>query len=134
MSAAVLEAALLAKLAGDAAVKALLGDPPRVFDAAVARPAYPYLEIVRHESQPVDSAGAEADEHTIDFALFANERGRMELKEAVAAVRAALKGEPPEMEGWRCVLLFPLFADMVQTRFGRWRAMLRVRAIIEPTG
>jgi hypothetical protein len=36
------------------------------------------------------------------------------------------------MDGWRCVLLLPVFVDVARTRPGLWRALLRVRAIVEP--
>lgn len=133
MSLATVEAGLLAKLAADAGVKALLGDPPRVFDQAESRPSYPYLEIVRHESEPAGGAEAEAELHRVDLAIIARQGGRVEMKEALAAVRAALAGEPPEMEGLRCVLLLPTFSDMTQTRFGMWRCLVRVKAVVEPS-
>lgn len=126
-----LEGAVLARLAADAGVRALLGDPPRVFDAALARPAYPYLELVRHETRPVGGAEAEADEHRLDVSILSRDGGRDELKAALEAVRAALRGAPPVMEGWRCVLLLPLFADVTPARFGRWRGLLRIKAVVE---
>jgi hypothetical protein len=127
-----LEAAVLARLEADADVKALLGEPPRVFDAALARPAHPYLELARHELRPAGGAAAEADEHRLDIAIVSREGGRDELKAALDAVRAALRGTPPAMTGWRCVLLLPLFADVTPARFGLWRALLRIKAVVEP--
>lgn len=133
MSATAVEAGLLAKLAADAGVRALLGDPPRVFDAATARPSYPYLEIIRHEMEPNGGAEAEADSHRIDLAIVSRDTGRMAMKEALAAVKAALSnGDAPAMSGLRCVLMLATFADMVRGRFGIWRGMVRVKAVVEP--
>jgi hypothetical protein len=128
-----LEGAIVAALAVDADVKALLGDPPRVFEAARARPAFPYLEIARHEVTAADSAAVDANEHRIDLAIVTREGGRTPAREALRAVRAAL-AEPPEMDQWRCVLLLPVFADMVRTRFDGWRAILRLKAVTELSG
>jgi hypothetical protein len=127
-----LEGAILAALAADAGVKAVLGDPPRVVEAAEARPAYPYLEIVRHEVTAAGSLGSEANEHRIDLAIASRDGGRAEARAALAAVRDALAGASFAMEGWRCVLLFTIFADMVRGKFGAYRAVMRIRAVVEP--
>lgn len=133
MSAAgALEAAILARLAASEDVAAILGDPPRVFDAARGKPAFPYLEIVRHEVRASDSDGAMADEHRVDLAILAADGGRDAMRRAVEAVRTALRGPPPELDGARCVLMSPSFFDMTPASFGRWRAILRVRAVVEP--
>ena len=51
-----LEAAILAALAEDAGVRELLGDPLRVAGSGGPAPAFPYLDLVRHES--VDAGAA----------------------------------------------------------------------------
>jgi hypothetical protein len=48
-----LERAMLEAIAADAEVKALLGDPVRVGELGSPLPAYPYLEIGRHTSEPL---------------------------------------------------------------------------------
>jgi hypothetical protein len=126
-----LEGAILAALAADTAVKAALGDPPRVFEAAEARPAYPYLEIVRHEMTAAGSQGAEANEHRMDLAIASRDGGRAEARAALAAVRGALAPSSFAMDGWRCVLLIPVFADMVRGKFGAYRALIRIKAVVE---
>jgi hypothetical protein len=128
-----LEQALLSLLSGDAGVRAALGQPPRVFDTAGSRPVLPYLEISGHASEPRDSAGVEASEHRVDLRILSREGGRQEAKEALAAARAVLKAGELEMEGWRCVLLWPVFSDLMVLRPGNvYRAHLRIRAVVEP--
>jgi hypothetical protein len=51
--------------------------------------------------------------------------------EAMHAVRAALDGAELVMDGWRCVLLLPVYLDATRTRPGLWRALLRLKAIVE---
>ena len=127
-----LESAILAAIAADAGVREMLGDPLRFEEAGSPRPAFPYLEFVRHESRPVGGADADASEHRVDFAVVSRVLGGREAMEAMNAVRAALTDAELTMEGWRCVLLLPVFLDTMRTRPGLWRALLRVKAVVEP--
>lgn len=130
---AALEVAILSLLAADAGVRAALGDPLRVSEAGEGRPAYPYLEVAQHVSEPRDAADAEASEHRVDIYMLSRAGGRQAAKDAVAAARAALRNGALAMEGWRCILLAPAFTDLMWLRAGNvFRAHLRVRAIIEP--
>jgi hypothetical protein len=127
-----LESAILGVLRADAGVIALLGDPVRVVEVDAPSPAYPFLEIGRHVSEPSGGVEAEASEHRVDLVVVSRDLGGKEAKEALAAVRAAVAGAALEMEGWRCVLLVPLFADATRQRVGLWRALLRIKAVVEP--
>lgn len=122
---------MLALLAGDVAVKAVLGDALRVAEVGAPLPAYPYLEIGRHVSEPAGGVDAEASEHRIDLVVVSRDMGGEQAKEALAAVRAALVGGELEMDDWCCVLLVPLFADATRQRVGLWRALLRIKAVVE---
>ncbi len=126
-----LEAAILATIAGDAAVAASLGDPLRIADLASPQPAYPFLEFVRRQSESFDSAGCEAYIVTIDLAVVAREEGGGMARSAMAEVRSALREAQLTMDGWHCVVLTPVFTDTVRQAIGRWRAILRLRAIVE---
>jgi len=94
-------------------------------------PAYPYLEIARHLSEPSGGVDAEASEHRVDLVVVSRDLGGRQAKEALATVRAALMGAELAMEGWRCVLLVPLFSDATRQRIGLWRALLRMKAVVE---
>jgi hypothetical protein len=126
-----LEGAILAVLAADADVAPVLGDPLRVVEAGSPAPAYPYLEMARHVSEPCGGVNAEASEHRVDIVVVSRDLGGAEAKSALAAVRGALTGAALEMEGWRCVLLVPLFADATRQRIGLWRALLRIKVVVE---
>jgi hypothetical protein len=125
-----LEAAILAMLGEDADVTAVLGDPLRVIGAGPA-PAFPYLEVVRHESVDAGGAGVEATEHRIDLAVVCRDSGGARVRAAVAAVRTALGEAELAMTGWRCVLLVPLFSDAVRSGVQVWRGLLRLKAVVE---
>ncbi len=122
---------MLEVLAADGAVKAALGDPVRMAELGSPLPAYPYVEIARHTSEPAGGVDAEASEHRVDLVVASRDLGGRQAKDALAAVRAALMGAELAMEGWRCVLLVPLFADATRQRIGLWRALLRVKVVVE---
>jgi hypothetical protein len=132
---AALEAAMLAALETAPDVGLLLGDPLRLADRGAPRPAYPYLEIVRHEREPAAGADFEAGLHRIDLRTVSRDSGGMAAREAMAAVSEALavvfNAGPVELGGWRCVVMAPVFADWVQMRGGFWRGLLRLKAIVE---
>jgi hypothetical protein len=133
---AALQAAMLEVLAEDEDVKQLLGDPLRVIDAGAPRPAYPYLEVVQHVSEPASGAGFEGNRHRIDLRMVSRDRGGVLARDAMIAVRSALAAAffddpPPLGGGWRCVVMAPVFADWVQMRGGFWRGLLRMKALVE---
>lgn len=127
-----LEKALLQRLAADSAVQLALGLPLRVVNQTSPRPILPYLEIARHLSEPREAAGVAASLHAIDLAVVSREEAGAEARRAIAAVRTCLAGGGPPMTGWLCALLVPGFTDVFRERIGQWRAVLRVRAVIEP--
>jgi hypothetical protein len=115
---AALGAAILSLLAEDASVRAALGDPLRVSEAGEGRPAYPYLDVAQHVSEPRDSADAEASEHRVDLYMLSRAGGPRAAREAVTAARAALRNGTLAMQGWRCILLAPAFTDLMWLRAG----------------
>ena len=128
---AALESAIIAALNGDADVRALLGDPVRMVEATSPKPVYPYLEITRHLSEPAGAAGVDASEHRVDLVVVSRLDGGTDGVRAIAAIRAALAAATLEMAGWRCVLLVPAFSDTLNRGRGLWRAILRMRAVVE---
>ncbi|HEX5006312.1 MAG TPA: DUF3168 domain-containing protein [Hyphomonadaceae bacterium] len=125
-----LETAILAVLAEDAEVAGLLGDPLRLLGAG-PKPAFPYLEVVRHQSVDASAADVDASEHRIDLAVTSRDGGGARVKAAIAAVRAALANAELAMTGWRCVLLVPVFSDAARSDIEIWRGLLRLRALVE---
>jgi hypothetical protein len=126
-----LESAMLAVLAADVGVQGVLGEPLRVLEVSSPAPAYPYLEIARHLTSPAGAAGYEASEHRVDLVAVSRLDGGEASRLAMSAVRAALGGAQLEIEGWRCVLLVPVFADTLHQGRGIWRSVLRMKAVVE---
>ena len=126
-----LESAILAVLAADESVAAVLGDPMRVLEVESPRPAFPYLEIVRHQSVPAGSAGVEASEHRLDLAVVSRLDGGAGSLAAVGAIRSALEAGELALGAWQCTLLAPVFVDTLREGAGRWRTVMRLKAIVE---
>ncbi len=49
----------------------------------------------------------------------------------IGAVRTALDAAELVLDGWRCVLLLPIFVDTLRENVGRWRTVMRLKAVVE---
>ena len=126
-----LQKALIAHLKADAAVRALLGSPARVWDAAPAEAGFPHLIIGRCESRPVAADGGGV-EQALTLTVASRFRGTEEAKAVLAAVRLALNDASLAADGVRTVSLGVSFAQVFPSADGaRTFAVLRVRAVTE---
>jgi hypothetical protein len=126
-----LQKALIAHLAEDVAVRALLGDPARIRDALPLDAELPHLLIGRCESRPVGADGGGV-EHRLTLTVVSRFRGTEEAKAVLAAVRLRLTDARVEADGVRAVSLGVVFADVFPAADGaRTYAVLRVRAVTE---
>lgn len=126
-----LQKALIVHLSEDVAVRALLGDPARIWDAAPRDGELPHLLIGRCESRPVGADGGGV-EHRLTLTVVSRFRGTEEAKAVLAAVRLRLTDTRVEADGVRAVSLGVVFADVFPAADGaRTYAVLRVRAVTE---
>ncbi len=126
-----LQKALIAHLAGDAGLSALLGEPARIWDAPPIKPVLPYLLIGRCESRPVAADGGGV-EHALTLTVVSNFRGTEEAKAVLAALRQGLTEAVLAADGVRTVSLRLTFADVYPAPDGiRTFAVLRLRAVTE---
>lgn len=126
-----LQRALIAHLRADAPLRALLGDPARIWDAAPDEPAFPHVLIGRCESRPVAADGGGV-EHVLTLTVISRFRGTEEARAVLAAVRLSLNDAALEADGVRTVNLRVAFADVFPGADGaRTFAVLRVRAVTE---
>ena len=128
---AALQKALIAHLRADAALRALLGDPARVWDAAPRGAGYPHLLIGRSESRPVEADGCGV-EHVLTLRCASRFEGTEEAKAICAAVRAAVHEAALEADGVRAVSIRATYADVFRSSDHRrvW-GVIRVRAVTE---
>ena len=127
-----LQRALIDTLRADAGLKALLGDPARIWDEPPKPAPYPHLLIGRSESRPVAADGG-ATEHVITLTCRSDYGGAEEAKAVTAAVRAALHDQAPALEGHRVVTLRVTYVDVFRASdWLRTLGVVRLRAVTEP--
>lgn len=128
-----LHKALLDHLRGDTALKALLGDPARIFDEPPEPRVYPLLLFGRAETRPWGGVDGEGVEHALTLTCLSQFDGAEEAKAIVAAIRTRLHGAELTLEGHRLVNLRVTYSDIF--RAPAWRPLhgvIRVRAVTEP--
>ncbi|WP_420431585.1 DUF3168 domain-containing protein [Hyphobacterium sp.] len=125
--------ALLARLAADADVQAVLGDPARIFDAAPNGAAYPYLTVGRAVSEVRDAVDADLIEHRLTLHLWTRDTGRRETKEMLGVLRAAAHEASFALgTGFTLLSCRVVYADVFRTADSRLvHGVLRVRALIQ---
>lgn len=126
---AALEACVVARLKGDPAVSALVGE--RIYERAPQRPTAPYLTVGRSETRPY--AGADdAAEASLTLTCVSRYGGPEEARAVVSAARAALHDAQPEpADGWRAANLRVTYADVFVGRTFTTVGTLRLRAVME---
>ncbi|MBN9480678.1 MAG: DUF3168 domain-containing protein [Bordetella sp.] len=123
--------ALIGHLGGDGALKALLGDPPRIWDEPPQGAGFPHLTIGRCESRPLNADGG-AVEQRLTLTCASRFRGLEEARAVAAAVRARLADAPLEADGVKAVSLGVTFTDLFRSPdLKRAWAVMRVRAVTE---
>ena len=127
-----LQKAVYARLAGDADLQGLAGDPPRIFDAPPPRAAFPYLTLgeTRVRVWPGVPGGLE---HELRVHVFSRYEGRREVKQILNAVYDALQEAPLVIPGQRLVTLRFVFADIFpRGDNGIFEGVSRFRAVTHP--
>jgi hypothetical protein len=128
-----LSGAVRAAALADASVRAILGDPARVYDEHPEDPVFPYATLGDVQSRPADSAGAPALEHGLTVHVWSRYGGRAEALDAAHALRAALHDQALTLTRRRLVFLFAGYTDVMRAGDGRTiHALLRLRALTEP--
>ena len=127
--------AVLARLRGEAAVKAVLGDRARVHAQAPPGAAFPFLTFGRAQSEPVDGRDAALLNHRRTLLVHGRADDAEDVGACVSAVRGALHDAGLELRApWRCVFLQVVFVDLVRARDRRgWTGLIRLKALIART-
>ena len=125
--------ALLARLAADAGVRAVLGDPARIFDAAPEGAAFPYLSVGRGVSEPAGASDTQLIAHRLTLHLWTRETGRRETKEMLGAIRAVVDDASFVLAGgFKLISCRIVYADVFRSADNRLaHGVLRVQAIIQ---
>lgn len=126
-----LQKALVAHLRDDAVLRALLGDPARIWDQPPGEAVFPHLLIGRSQSRPVNADGC-GIEHELTLTCASTFGGTEEAKAVSAAARARLFEVQLTADGVRTVSLRVVFSDVFRSPdLRRTWAVIRVRAVTE---
>ena len=106
---------------------------PRTDDAAPRGEAFPYLSLGRSETAPVDAGGVDLLDHRLTLHLWARRETRAPLKDAIAAVRAALHQADLALAApYACVLCRVVYTDLFTgPDAATLHGVVRVRAVLE---
>ena len=123
--------ALIEWLRGDAALRALLSDPVRVWDQPPEGAAFPHLLIGKGESRGLNADGGGV-EHRLSLTCASRFAGMEEARAVAAAVRARVADAPLEANGVKAVSLGVTFTDVFRSAdLKRAWAVMRLRAVTE---
>ena len=127
-----LQRAVFAALSADAGLRALIGDPPRIYDDAPIDGAFPFLAI--GQTRTVDWPGAEQGvEHELSLYAWSRYGGRKEIKEIMSAVYDVLHDGDLTLTTRRLINLRFVFGDVFRKQDGEtFQGLMRYRAVTEP--
>ena len=127
-----LQQAVFAALGADAGLKALLGDPARIYDHVPPSSPFPYLVIGEATSGPFDAKSEDGMEQTLTLHAWSRRRGLKETKEIMAAVTQALDDRALSLTGHTLVLLrFEFGTTALETDGLTRHGVQRFRAITQ---
>ena len=128
-----LQQAVYAELVVNSGVMAVLGDPPRVYDAVPRDAVFPYVVIGDGSETDWSTATESGSEHTLAIHVWSRSGGHRECKEIAEAIRAAIDGAELSVTGQALIDIRYLDTDYVRSADGEtFRASLRFRAVTEP--
>jgi hypothetical protein len=127
-----LQGAVFARLLADAALPALIGTPPRVYDQTPDDPIYPFVQMGQVTTRPWGGLCAEGIEHVFTLTCVSRFGGAEEAKAVMAAVRVSLDDAALTLTDNTLVNLRFIYGDVF--RAADWRStfgILRFRAVTE---
>lgn len=126
-----LQKAIYEALRADAGLKALVGDPPRVFDAPPKSGPFPFIAF--GDAREAKISGADAlVEHDLRINVHSRYEGRREAKEIVTAILSALDDAPLIVDGAALISLRATFSDIVHRQESdAYLGIVRLRAVTE---
>ena len=126
-----LQKAIFAALSADSGVRALIGDPPRLYDMAPARPVFPH--VVFSDARETKIPGADGlIEHDIRLGVHSRYEGRREAADIIAAILSVIDGAPLTLAGFALISLGARFSDIFHRQDAdAYQGVIRLRAVTE---
>lgn len=129
-----LQTAIFTALSGDANVKSVLGDPPRLYDEVPRNAAMPYLVIGDGKESDWSTSTDTGTEHALVLHVWSRARGRKESKTVTATVRAALDDAALALTGHKLIGIKHQSSEFLRQTDGQtYHAIMKFRAVTEPT-
>lgn len=127
-----LQQSIVATLAADTAVLAILGGS-RIYDDTPQPAAFPYVTIGQTTARSTDADVAATDEHIVTLHVWSRARGRREALTVIDAIRTALHDRPLTLVDHALVNLRHDFSDARRDPDGDTiHGIARFRAVTEP--
>ncbi|MEM9169944.1 MAG: DUF3168 domain-containing protein [Pseudomonadota bacterium] len=129
-----LQKAVYDALLADAAFAALIGDPPRLYDAPPRDVAYPY--VILGEARVKDWPGVDGGlEHELRLQTYSRHEGRREVKAVLNAAYDVLHDAALTLDGAALVACRFVFSDIFpRAETGVYQGVARYRAVTTPAG
>ncbi len=129
-----LQQAVFAELSASAEVQAVLGTPPRLYDAVPREAGFPYAVLGDGQENDASTATEPGSEHILAIHIWSRAGGHRECKQTAEAIRDALDGAALALTGFALIDIRFQSADYARQPDGdTWRASLRFRAVTEPS-
>ncbi len=129
-----LRTALYGAIAADAGVKALIGDPARIYDDVAADATFPFVTLGDGDARiwaTKDSAGAE---HAVTLHAWSRYEGHKECQQIIEALQDALHDASLILTGHTLVNLRFVSSGIIRDPDGATtHGVIRFRAVTEPT-
>jgi len=133
MSSFALQQAIYATLAADTDLKALTGDPPRLFDFVPRESDFPYVVIGDAIQSDWSTATEDGTEHQLTINVWSRSTGHKEVKAVAEIIRSSLNNAALAISGATLIDIRHLATDFARQPDGQtYRASLRFRAVTEP--
>ena len=131
-SALALRSAVFQRLAGDAALSALLGGP-RIYDEPPRAALPPYVVLAEIETRDLSGDAAPAHEHAFALEVWSRQGGLSEALKAADRVVRLVDGAALALDGFRLATLAWSATDAQRIADNDLRrAAIRFRAVTEP--
>ncbi|WP_409433484.1 DUF3168 domain-containing protein [Litorimonas sp. RW-G-Af-16] len=122
-----------AVLSADQTLQTLLGDPPRLYDAAPEDPVYPYLTYGPLRSSDDSGDGVSLSNHQMSLHIWSRYAGRAEVFTLLSHVEnALLSARGQSSENARISRATVIYADVMRATDGRTlHGLLRLSLTLE---
>ena len=128
-----LQKAVYAALSDDAGLKALIGDPPRLYDDVPQDTLFPYVTLGEVTTADWGTATEKGTAHRLTLHAWSRYGGRKDVKDIMAAVYDALHEADLTLEGHHLISLRFQFSDVFRDAdLETYHGVMRYRALTEP--